>query len=171
MKKLLLQAIGWIEFLSRWSGRLLAFITPLVIGITVIEVVSRYCFNAPTNWAHESSTLAFGVQYMLSGAYAQYHGQHVNVDVVSHRWAPRTRAIVDSFTSVFFFCFVLVLGYTSWTFFRDSWELREHSSSDWAPAYYPIKLTIPVSCVLLGLQGVAKLARDMHYAFTGRPLR
>jgi TRAP-type mannitol/chloroaromatic compound transport system permease small subunit len=167
---MLASVLAFVERISDGSGKVLAYVTPLVIVVTVIEVVSRYFFNAPTNWAHEFSTLAFGVQYVLSGAYAQYHGQHVNVDVISYRWMPRRRAIVDCFTSVFFFVFVLALGYTSWTFFWDSWLLREHSASDWAPPYYPIKLAIPLSCLLLGLQGIVKLVRDLHLAIVGRPL-
>lgn len=170
MLAILVRLLAAIEWLNEQSGRSLAWITPLVIVITVIEVVLRYAFNSPTNWAHESSTLLFGVQYILSGAYAQLEGQHVNVDVISYRWSPRVRAVVDSLTSVFFFIFVGALGYTSWNFFWDSWQLNEHSSSDWGPPYYPVKLTIPIAFLLLGLQGLVKLVRDLHLAITGRRL-
>jgi TRAP-type mannitol/chloroaromatic compound transport system permease small subunit len=166
----MVKALRAIERLNEGSGAILALITPLVICLTVLEVVLRYAFNAPTNWAHESSTLLFGMQYILSGAYAHRQGQHVNVDVISSRWSPRTRAIVDVATAPFFFLFVGALGWTSWTFFLDSWQLREHSASDWAPPYYPVKLTIPLACVLLALQGLVHLSRDLYLAIVGRKL-
>ncbi|MCG8418601.1 MAG: TRAP transporter small permease subunit [Proteobacteria bacterium] len=159
-----------VEQLNDWSGKLLALITPVVIAITVYEVVMRYAFNAPTNWAHELSTLLFGVQYILCGAYAHYHHQHVNVDVLSHRWPPRWRAWVDVVTSSFFFLFVGALAYTSWTFAIDSWNLREVSVTDWAPPFYPVKIAIFIAFILLGLQGMVKLIRDLHLGITGREL-
>ncbi len=165
-----IKAFHVIERVNDGSGKVLALVTPLVILITVLEVVLRYAFNAPTNWAHEASTLLFGMQYILSGAYAHYHKQHVNVDVISYLWPPRVRAWVDSFTSIFFFLFVGMLAYTSWTFFMDSWEIREVSFTDWAPPYYPVKFTIPLAFVMLALQGVVKLIRDLHLAITGNEL-
>ena len=93
-----IKAFHVIERVNDGSGKVLALVTPLVILITVLEVVLRYAFNAPTNWAHEASTLLFGMQYILSGAYAHYHKQHVNVDVISYLWSPRVRAWVDTFT-------------------------------------------------------------------------
>jgi TRAP-type mannitol/chloroaromatic compound transport system permease small subunit len=159
-----------IERVNERTGKVLALITPLVIAITVLEVTLRYVFNSPTNWAHEASTLLFGMQYILSGAYAHYHGQHVNVDVLSYTWPARRRAWVDVLSSAFFFLFVAMLTYTSWFFFLDSWEMREVSFTDWAPPYYPVKLTIPVAFFLLGLQGIVKLVRDLHLALTGKVL-
>ena len=123
----ILPALHAIERFNGRFGKVLALVTPVVILITVLEVVLRYAFNSPTNWVHEASTLLFGMQYILSGAYAHYHGQHVSVDILSYRWPPRVRAWVDVFTSVFFFMFVGALAYTSWVFFMDSWEIREVS--------------------------------------------
>lgn len=166
----ILPVLHTIERVNDRTGKVLALVTPLVIVITVLEVTLRYAFNSPTNWVHEASTLLFGMQYILSGAYAHYHGQHVNVDVLSHAWSARNRAWVDVFSSAFFFLFVALLTYTSWFFFLDSWEIREVSFTDWAPPYYPVKLTIPVAFFMLGLQGMVKLIRDLHLAITGRAL-
>ena len=164
------KAMVAVERVNDWSGKALVLIAPIVILITVLEVVLRYVFNSPTNWVHESSTLLFGMQYILSGAYAHYWGAHVKVDILHGKLSRRGQAWLDSATSVFFFLFVGALAFTSWTFFLDSWAIREHSFTDWGPPYYPVKFTIPVAFAMLGLQGLVKLARDLHLAFTGRRL-
>jgi TRAP-type mannitol/chloroaromatic compound transport system permease small subunit len=43
----------------------------------------------------------------------------------------------------------------------DSLSRFEHSQSAWNPPLYPAKLAIPIAAVLLMLQGIAKLIRDI----------
>ena len=76
------------------------------------EVLARYVFNSPTNWVHESMFLMFGMQYLLSGAYAYKEDQHVRVDVLYSKLSTRGKAICDIITSVFFFIFI---GAMLWT--------------------------------------------------------
>ena len=157
-----------VERVNNGLGKVLSLITPLVILLTVYEVIRRYVFNSPTNWVHESSTLLFGVQYILAGAYAHYWGVHVNVDIFHSKLPARVRAWLDVVTAFFFFLFVGSMAFTSWIFFWDSWTIREHSFTDWGPPYYPVKFTLPLAFLLLGLQGLVKLTRDLHLALTGR---
>jgi len=166
----LIKTLHAVDSVNEWSGKVLTVVAPFVIAITVLEVTLRYVFNSPTNWVHESSTLLFGMQYILSGAYAHRMGAHVNVDIFHGRLRPRARAVLDVMSSSFFFLFVGALTYTSWVFFMDSWSIREHSFTDWGPPYYPVKLTIPVAFLMLGLQGFVKLVRDLHMAIKGSAL-
>ena len=48
----------------------------------------------------------FGMQYMISGAYAYREDQHVRVDVFYSKFSPRGKAIADIVSSVFFFIFI-----------------------------------------------------------------
>ncbi|MCS6867538.1 TRAP transporter small permease subunit, partial [Thermus sp.] len=77
----LLRLVGLVEAISLWSGRLAAWLTLAAVLILTVEVVRRYFFNAPTQWAHEVSTLLFGLLYVLTGAYALRERAHVGVDV------------------------------------------------------------------------------------------
>ena len=47
----------------------------------------------------------------------------------------------------------------------------EASFTDWAPPYYPVKFMMPFGGVLLLLQGVVWLIRDIHMAATGREMK
>src|SRR3546814_1525485 len=74
--------------------------------------------------------LMFGMQYMISGAYAYREDQHVRVDVLYTKFSPRGKAIADIISSVFFFIFTITLLWTGWRFASDAIQVGEHSRSE-----------------------------------------
>jgi TRAP-type mannitol/chloroaromatic compound transport system permease small subunit len=98
------------------------------------EVISRYVFNSPTNWAHEAMYLMFGMQYLIAGAYAMLTESHVRVDIFYAPLSRRRKAWVDLFTSVFFFIFAFTLLFTTYTFAMDAIAVPSGNAliSDWA---------------------------------------
>jgi TRAP-type mannitol/chloroaromatic compound transport system permease small subunit len=159
-----------IDRVSLVSGRILAWWTLVAVLIITYEVTARYVFGRPTNWAHESMTLIFGMQYILSGAFAHYSKSHVRVDVVYQAFSPRNKARMDVLTSILFFLYIGVMTYTGWLYYWDSQKMWELSFTDWGPPLYPVKFTIFLGCLLLLLQGFANLLVDLHFAVTGREL-
>ena len=157
-----------IDTISHVSGRVLAYSTVLAVAIITFEVVMRYVFNRPTNWGHESMTLIFGMQYILSGAYAHYVRAHVRVDVVYQALSPRNKARMDALTSLLFFLYIGVMTYTGWFFYWQSQVIWELSFTDWAPPLYPVKFTVFLGSLMLLLQGFANFVRDAYFAATGR---
>jgi TRAP-type mannitol/chloroaromatic compound transport system permease small subunit len=107
--------------------------------------------------------LMFGMQYMLSGAYAYREDQHVRVDVLYAKFSPRGKAIADIITSVFFFIFIGTMLVTGYRFAADAVNLREVSFTEWGIQYWPVKLAIPIGATLLLLQGIAKLLKDILF--------
>ncbi len=154
-----------IDGVNHWVGQFIAYWTVIAVFVYFYEVVARFLFNSPTNWAHESMFLMFGMQYLLCGAYALRTESHVRVDVLYVKMSPRGRAIADVLTSVFFFVFTLTLLLTGWRFAQDAVNVGETSFTEWGIQYWVVKLTIPVGAVLLLLQGIAHLIRDVDLAF------
>jgi TRAP-type mannitol/chloroaromatic compound transport system permease small subunit len=162
--------VRWIDKTSLVSGRILAWWTLLAVLIITFEVTARYVFDRPTNWAHESMTLLFGMQYVLSGAFAHYSKSHVRVDVVYQTLSSRNKARIDALTSLLFFFYVGVMTYTGWFFYWDSQKMWELSFTDWGPPLYPVKFTVFLGSLLLLLQGIANFIRDFYFAATGSEL-
>ena len=125
------------------------------------EVLMRYVFNMPTIWVHEASFLLFGMQYLMTGAYALLHGSHVRVDILYIKLPPRGRVGMDIFTSVFFFIFAFALMGTSWEFFTSSLSMYEISVETWGIQYWPVKMLMFVGAVLITLAGLSKLIKDI----------
>lgn len=150
--------------LNGLTGEFVAYWSVIAVFVYYYEVIARYVFNSPTNWAHESMFLMFGMQYLLAGGYVLREGAHVRVDVIYNHFSNRGKAIIDLFTSIFFFIFVLTLLFTGWTFFHDSFQVSEVSFTEWAIPYWPIKFALPLGAALLLLQGIAQLFKDIAVA-------
>ena len=150
-----------IDAISVWSGEFVCYWSVIAVFVYYYEVIARYVFNSPTNWAHESMFLMFGMQYLLSGAYALQQDSHVRVDVVYAQLPDRGKVIIDIITSVFFFIFTGTLLVTGWTFMWDSIDVLEVSFTEWAIQYWPVKISIALGALLLLMQGISKLTKDV----------
>ena len=160
-----------VDRLSGFSGRYVAYWALIAPFIFTYEVLVRYAFNSPTNWAHESMTLMFGMQYLIAGAYALREGGHVRVDILYQRAKPLNRAALDVVTSIFFFIFTIALLFTGWKFFSQSVSdefffgssyANETSFTEWSIQFYPVKFMLFFGALLLLLQGVGQLLRDVQ---------
>ena len=160
--------VRWIGRINGAVGHFVAWWALIAVFAYYYEVICRYVFNSPTNWAHEGMFLMFGMQYLLAGAFALRDNAHVRVDVLYANLSPRTRATLDLVTSVFFFVFAGALAWTGYIFFSDAVEVWEVSFTEWAIQYWPVKAAIMIGAVLLILQGVARVMRDVA-VLTGPP--
>ena len=153
---------GMVDRVSYYSGEFVSYWAVIAVFVYYFEVVARYVFNSPTNWAHEGMFLMFGMQYLIAGAYAAMTDAHVKVDIFYAEWSPLRKAWVDLFTSIFFFIFAGTILVTGYIFAMDATRVNEISFSEWQIAYWPFKWAIVVGGALLILQGIAKLARDVE---------
>ncbi len=152
---------GAIDRLSLFTGEFVALWSVIAVFVYYYEVIVRYVFNSPTNWAHEGMFLMFGMQYLIAGAYAMLTESHVRVDIFYANFSARGKAITDLLTSIFFFIFAGTLIWTGWIFAADSIGQREVSFTEWGIQYWPVKITIVVGGILLFLQGISKLSKDI----------
>ena len=104
-----------------------------------------------------------GGTYVIAGGYALLHRRHVRIDVIYEALKPRTRARLDAFTFVFFAAYVLTLicygGVDAW----NSFSIGETTSTPWNPVIWPVKAAIPAAGLLLRLQGISNLIRDLGW--------
>ena len=153
-----------ISQINGFAGELVAYWSVIAVFVYYYEVIARYVFNSPTNWAHEAMFLMFGMQYLIAGGFCLRENAHVRVDVIYSMLSKRTQAILDVITSSFFLIFVITLLVTGWIFFHDAVETMEVSNSEWHIQYWPIKFALPLGAALLLIQGIANLVKDIAVA-------
>ena len=151
------------DWINGWVGEFIAYWSVLAVFVYFYEVLARYVFNSPTNWAHESMFLMFGMQYLLAGGYAAREDSHVRVDVLYELLSERAKTVTDLVTSIFFFIFTVTLLVTGTIFAMDAIGVWEVSITEWSIQYWPVKCSITIGALLIILQGVAKLIRDVKY--------
>lgn len=163
-------ALRAVTRFNDWLGKWLSLLMLVIFALLIAEVFFRYVAGAPKVWTGELTQMLFGVYAVLSGGYIMAHRGHVNVDIVYSRFSPRTRAIVDIFTSLLFFLFVGALLYFGSSLAYESMSFWERSQSAWDPPIWPVKLAIPVGAALLLMQGIVKLVQDVLIALGGEPV-
>jgi TRAP-type mannitol/chloroaromatic compound transport system permease small subunit len=152
----------YVSWVNAKAGEFVAYWSIIAVFAYYYEVIVRYVFNSPTNWAHEGMFLMFGMQYLIAGGFCLRENAHVRVDVVYMHLSEKHRALADLITSVFFFIFTATLLVTGWIFFHDSYSIGEVSFTEWHIQYYPIKFALPLGALLLMLQGIVRLLNDIN---------
>ena len=158
-----------IDALSTWVGKAFAWlILVLTFGISY-EVFVRYVLRAPTTWAFDFSYINYGALFLMAGAYTLARNGHVRADVLYRFWPPRRQASMDLVLYILFFIpAVLAFIYSGWNYAAFSVRFREVSI--FSPAgvpVFPLKALIPVTGVLLLLQGIAEICRCILCIQTG----
>jgi TRAP-type mannitol/chloroaromatic compound transport system permease small subunit len=151
----------FIDSLSLWVGKAFAWlILVLTLGVSY-EVFVRYALRAPTTWAFDFSYIVYGALFLMAGAYTLSRNGHVRADVVYRLWRPRTQASMDLLLYIIFFLpAVAAFIYSGWNYAQMSIRFREVSI--FSPAgipVFPLKTLIPITGVLLLLQGIAEVIR------------
>ena len=136
----LVRAVNFLDRISLWSGRIVAWlIIPMVMSL-VWEVVARYFFNAPTIWAYDMTYMLYGSFFMLGSAYTLLRGKHIRTDNLYGQWSPRRQGLVDTVCYlVFFFPPLIALLYVTWDYFWLSFMRGErvaeiHNAGDLHPS-------------------------------------
>jgi TRAP-type mannitol/chloroaromatic compound transport system permease small subunit len=158
------------DTISRWSGTVTAWlIIPMTISVTW-EVVSRHFFRAPTIWAFDVTYMLYGTHFMLGTAYTLMRIGHVRTDMLYQRWSVRRQNVIDAIGYLFFFFPAMAfLFYYGGQEALQSWRVGETSdASPWRPIVYPFKTVIPLTALLLFVQGIAELLKSLYAIRTGR---
>jgi TRAP-type mannitol/chloroaromatic compound transport system permease small subunit len=165
----LIRMVRVIDKFTDTTGVWVAWLNvPLVLAVAY-EVLARYLFNAPTIWSFDVTYMLYGTIFMLGCAYALHKGAHIRTDFYYERWSDRTRGIVDSVSYiVFFFPSIVMLGVASASEAYYAFTINEMSEqTPWRPILWPFKAVVPLTCVLMLVQGVSELIKSLHAARTG----
>jgi TRAP-type mannitol/chloroaromatic compound transport system permease small subunit len=164
--------IRTIDTMTDWSGKIVAWsCVPLIVANTY-EVVSRYGFNAPTDWASEVTMFAYGSMFMLGAAYALLKGAHIRTDMLWEKFSNVTKGRIDLVAYlVFFYPSMLAIFYFTGIRFLESFAINERSATTaWQPLIWPFRGAIPLTALLLMIQGISEVLKVWHMARTGEEL-
>lgn len=159
-----LRTVGqWIDRFNEKVGRGVSWLTALMVLVTTYDVIMRYLFRTSFVFIQELEWHLFAVLFLLAAGYTHLHGDHVRVDIFYARMSSKRKALVDLVLGVLFLfstCFLLV--WTSIPFVKNSWAVLEGSPDPGGlPGRYLLKAVIPVSFILLALQGVSETIKNL----------
>lgn len=125
--------------------------------ITVIEVVSRYVFNSPTFWAHETTTFLIAAVFLIGGPIALARDKHIRVRMFYNSASPKRRRVLDIVNSVIALVFFAGLSFASWIMVSKSWFTPtgalhlEGTGTSWNPPTPALLKLLVMICVVIML--------------------
>ena len=167
-----LKIINVIDTFAAWCGNIFCWmILPMVFGLTY-EVVARYGFSAPTIWAFDLTYMLYGSLFMLGAAYALLKGGHIRTDMLYEKYSDRGKGMVDAAAYLFFFFpGLLLVFFSSIDEAYHAWLIMERSEQTaWRPILAPFKTVVPLTALLLIVQGVSEFLKALWAARTGTVL-
>ncbi len=156
----LLALAEMIDAVSRFFGRIAAWLVLASCLISAGNATSRYLFSISSNAWLEIQWQLFAGIFLLGGADVLRRNEHVRVDLLYGPRPPRAKLWTDIIGLIFFLApAMLTMTYFSWEFFLTSFRSGEHSSNAGGLILWPVKLLLPLGLVLMLLQGLAELIK------------
>ncbi|MGI9201088.1 MAG: TRAP transporter small permease subunit, partial [Woeseiaceae bacterium] len=84
-----------IDRFSEVTGKLVSWLTLIMVVVTFVIVVMRYAFDAGLIWLQESVIWLHAAVFMLGAAYTLKHDEHVRVDVFYRSSSAKRKAWID----------------------------------------------------------------------------
>lgn len=149
-----------VDGFNRRIGRFMMYGIFIMVGILLWSSVSK-TFFMPSLWTLESAQFAMVAYYILGGAYAMQLNANVRMDLFYGQWSDRTKAWMDAFTVFFLLFYLGVLLYGGYESTMYSWEYDQRSRTAWRPYLWPIKAVMCAGFVLMLLQAISELFKDI----------
>ncbi|KFC68553.1 TRAP-type mannitol/chloroaromatic compound transport system, small permease component [Devosia sp. LC5] len=135
------------------TTKVLAWAIFLAFAVTVFEVISRYAFNSPTFWAHETTTFLIAAIFLVGGPIALARDKHIRVRMFYDSVSPKGRRWLDIVNSILALIFFAGLSYAAWTMsskatFTPAGEFRlEGTGTAWNPPTPAMLKVLVLICV------------------------
>ena len=128
-----------------------------------VIVLLRYVFGISYIFLNEGVLYLHATFFMVGAGYTLLMDKHVRVDIFYAKCSPRGRAAIDLFGHlVLLLPSMTILLYYSWPAVSASWKILEGPISvGGIPASFLLKSLMPMFCLLLIIQGLANLLKDL----------
>src|SRR6185437_3413554 len=153
-----------VDALNTWIGRGVAWLGLAAVLVCTGNATARYALNIGSNAWLELQWYLNAAVFLLVAAYALKRNQHVRIDVIAGKLSLRAQAWIDIIGSIFFLLpTVAIIAWYSWPTLVVSYRIQEYSSDPGGLIRWPVRLIIPVSFTLLGLQGISEVIKSVAF--------
>ena len=141
------------------SGTLLV----LMSLATMSNVVARYFFNNPLEWAEEFSRYAFIWIVFLGAAVCTKGGRHIVIDGLVLALPVRFRAFLQVLVDAITLGFMLLLVYYGWILTA----FTTQPTSTLKVPLFVVYVVVPLSALLIALRSLGDFTSHLRFAMKG----
>lgn len=166
MRRLHRLAAG-IDTLNRRIGAAIRWLSLIMVLLGAYNALARWAtryldVSLASNAYLDLQWYLFSLIFLLGAAYGLEQDAHVRVDVLYSRLSEKGRAWIDLAGSLLFLLpFCVLMLWVSWPAVVSSWAIREDSPDPGGLVRYPIKTVLLICFVLLFLQGVSQIVKQV----------
>ena len=153
--------VNTIDYISLKTGRATMYLVFVMMFILILSFVTRNIINIPLIWIIEMAQFVMTGYYLLGGGYSMLTDDHVRMDLIYSKLNNKTKALLDSLTSVFLIFYLVVLFYGSISSLTYTIETNQRLFTAWAPYVWPIKSIMTFGIGLMLLQSIAIFFKDI----------
>ena len=153
--------VNTIDYISLKTGRATMYLVFVMMFILILSFVTRNIINIPLIWIIEMAQFVMTGYYLLGGGYSMLTDDHVRMDLIYSKLKDKTKALLDSLTSVFLIFYLVVLFYGSISSLTYTIETNQRLFTAWAPYVWPIKSIMTFGIGLMLLQSIAIFFKDI----------
>jgi len=153
----------FIAHFSKFSGLAVSQLYLIAALCTIYEVVSRYVFHAPTQWAFEVVMVLCASAWMLSAGYITLHKRHISINVLYLMAGDKGKWYLDLFAYAVGVIALWLLCDDAIVRALDSIRMGEKMGSAWNS---PQPLVLKTMLVIGALMYLIQLLVHMHSHFT-----
>ena len=161
MPKIIKYYINLIDYISLKTGRATMYLVFVMMFILILSFVTRNIINIPLIWIIEMAQFVMTGYYLLGGGYSMLTDDHVRMDLIYSKLKDKTKALLDSLTSVFLVFYLVILFYGSISSLTYTIETNQRLFTAWAPYVWPIKSIMTFGILLMLLQSIAIFFKDL----------
>ena len=160
----LLQLSRWIDKLSEFVGRWVAWLVLAAVLISAGNAITRKAFNLSSNAFLEIQWYLFAAVFLLASGYTLMRQEHVKIDVLSGRFSKRTQIWIEIVgICLFLFPFIFMIVKLAMPLAIGAFVSKEMSSNAGGLIRWPVFALLPTGLLLLGLQGVSELIKRVAF--------
>ncbi len=153
----------FIDHFSKFSGLAVSQLYLIAALCTIYEVVSRYVFHAPTQWAFEVVMVLCASAWMLSAGYITLHQRHISINVLYLMAGDRGKWYLDLFAYIVGVLALWLLADDAIVRALESIRMSEKMGSAWnSPQPMVLKTMLVAGAVMYLIQ----LLVNLHRHFT-----
>lgn len=160
MRRWMAAYIRVVDKINYRVGRFIMYGIFAMMAVLLWSSISK-TFFLPSLWTLEIAQFLMVGYYILGGAYSIQLGSNVRMDLFYANWSDRRKAAFDTATVFMLLFYLGVLLYGGFESTIYSLEYGERSPTAWRPYIWPIKIIMCLGIVMMLLQAISELFKDI----------
>lgn len=145
-------------------GNYISYAFMVGVLISFYEIISRYLFNAPTIWVHETTIMICALSMAYGGSYCLARDSHIRIRMLYDAVGPKGKRVLDIMNGLMSVFFCVLIAYAAYilaekSLFTPGGNFRlETTGSAWDPIYPAIvKTGLFLVLVVMSIQSLLHL--------------